>query len=337
MGEKLGAPRDVAAWMGAIQAQDFGMALWGIDQRLSDGANRAVLDAFNAGAFLRTHVLRPTWHFVAPENIRWMLTLSARRIKVSAQAWGRHLGIGEELYCKSNRIIEKALENGVHLTREALGQELEHSGIVVDASRLVHFTMWAELEGIVCSGALQGKKQTYALLDERAPQAELLTRDESLAKLARIYFTSHGPATLQDFVWWSGLSQAEARRGMEAVASELASEVIGGQSYLFAYNSSSFVLPKNTLHLLPAFDEYLVSYKDRSAVLSPAQHHKAISSNGIFRPTVVVDGSIVGLWKKTNTKTRPIDFDFFKKPSAATLRKAEKATDGYREFLLRNN
>jgi hypothetical protein len=314
------------------------MALWAIDLRL-DGdadANTAVLDAFNAGAFLRTHVLRPTWHFVAPENIRWMLALSARRIKVSAQVRDQYLGIDEELYRRSNRVIEKALENRGDLTREALGQELERGGIAVDASRLVHFMMRAELEGIVCSGALQGKKQTYALLDKRASQAKPLARDESLARLARIYFTSHGPATVQDFVWWSGLSQTEAKRGIEAVASELASEVIGGESYIFACSVSNFSVPKNTIHLLPAFDEYLISYKDRSAVLSPVQQLRAISSNGIFRPTIAVDGSIVGLWKKTNTKAKPIAFEFFKTPSAATLHKAEKAADGYREFLSRN-
>jgi hypothetical protein len=188
---RLQTPEAVVAWMGAVQAQDFTMAKRALGIRLAgavDAAGTMVDDAFNRGCFLRTHVLRPTWHFVVPENIRWMLDLSAERIKASAQARDRDLEITETLYTKTNQILAAALAGHKNLTREDLARELETAKINADASRMYHFLMRAELEGLVCSGAVCGKKQTYALLDERAPAARPVPREESLARLADTYF-----------------------------------------------------------------------------------------------------------------------------------------------------
>jgi hypothetical protein len=230
-GSRLKTPAEVVAWAGAVQAQDFGMAKWAIGVRLPDSTEAAVEEAFNRGDVLRTHVMRPTWHFVTPENIRWMLALSAGRIKASARSRDRDLEITETLYSRTGRLIEKALEGNRHLTREDVGHMLENANIRTDAARLTHFLMRAEVEGIVCSGRMKGKTHTYALLDERAAPTPALHREEALARLAGIYFASHSPATLQDFAWWSGLSQKEAQNGLNAVQADLFAEKTDGLTY----------------------------------------------------------------------------------------------------------
>jgi len=305
------SPKDVVAWMGAMQAQDYNMAKWAIGVRLPNSAGQVVEEAFNQGKILRTHVLRPTWHFVTPENIRWMLSLSAERIKASSFSRDRDLEINEELYSQTNRIIQKALEGEKHLTREAIGIELEKQKITVNSSRLYHFLMRAEVEGIICSGVWQGKEQTYALLDERAPATPPLPKEEALAKLTQLYFQSHSPATLQDFVWWSGLSLTEARQGIDAMKNELIAEKINGQMYWFQSDYRNIQDVKNSCYLLPAFDEYIIAYKDRSPVLLSEHHGKAVSSNGVFRPVIIVNGQVIGLWRKTSQKKNPLAFEFF--------------------------
>jgi hypothetical protein len=304
-------PEEVVAYMGAMQAQDYNAVKTAIAVRLPNGAGQNIEESFNHGKILRTHVLRPTWHFVTPENIRWMLSLSAAGIKSSAFSRDRDLDITEELYTQTNQIIQKILDGGKHLTREAIGTELEKRKIAVNSARLVHFLMRAEVEGIVCSGALQGKNQTYALLDERAPSIPPLHEEEALAKLAQLYFQSHQPATLQDFVWWSGLSTTKARKGLEAVKSLLIAEEINGQTYWLQNDFRETPIVENFCCLLPAFDEYIIAYKDRSPVLLPEHHSKAISGNGVFRPVIVANGQVVGLWKKTSQKKNPLSFEFF--------------------------
>jgi hypothetical protein len=303
-------PRALVARMGAMQAQDYTMAKWGVGIRLSGYTDRSVEEAFNRGEMLRTHVMRPTWHFVAPENIRWMLPLSAERIKASAGVRDKALEITESVYTEANDVIQKALATDGFLTRDRVGEALERAGIRVDSSRMVHFMLRAETEGLVCSGPLQGKVQTYALMDDRAPLLPPLHREEALAKLARIYFIGHGAATLQDYMWWSGLSQKEAKLGLEAVKPELCEEVIDGQTYWIANELANVAQMGYSIHLLPAFDEYIIGYRERGAVLSPENQRKAISSNGIFRPTVVVDGQVAGLWRKNPAAPSSPIFDF---------------------------
>ncbi|KAA6334065.1 hypothetical protein EZS27_017580 [termite gut metagenome] len=335
-GTGMQTPKEVVSWMGAIQAQDYVMAKWAVGIRFSGSTDKIVEEAFNKGEILRTHVLRPTWHFVAPENIRWMLSLSADKIKASARSRDSDLGITEELYSQANRIIQKSLEGNNHLTREAVGRALQEAGIAVDTSRMIHFMMRAEIEGVVCSGALQGKSHTYALLDERVPPTKPLHKEEALAKLAQRYFTSHCPATLQDFVWWSGLSQTEAKKGLEAVKSGFVAEEMNGQTYWIAStfkNAPSSV--DTSVYLLPAFDEYIISYRDRKAVLPSENHSKAVSSNGIFRPTIVANGQVIGLWKKSDTKKESIPLTFFDPSNVLTNNEINQAIDTFSAFLGR--
>jgi hypothetical protein len=266
-----------------------------------------------------------------------MLSLSANRIKSSARSRDRDLGITEELYSQVNRIIQRSLEGNKSLTREAVGKALEEAGIAVDTSRMIHFMMRAEVEGIVCSGVLQGKSHTYALLDERVPPTKPLHKEEALAKLAQLYFTSHCPATLQDFVWWSGLLQTEAKKGLESVKSGFVAEEINGQTYWIADTFKKNVPRTDTsIYLLPAFDEYIISYRDRKAILPLENHSKAtISSNGIFRPTIVVNGQVIGLWKKSDAKNKSVMLAFFEQSNVHAQNEIDKAIDTFSSFLER--
>jgi hypothetical protein len=330
-GKKLQTPKDIVSWMGAMQAQDFDMVKWAVGMRLTGYTEKMVEEAFNRGDILRTHVMRPTWHLVAPENIRWMLSLSAEKIKSSGKSRDRELEITEELYSKSNRVITKSLEGKRHLTREALGEELQKANISINTSRLYHFLMRAEFDGVICSGALQGKKQTYALLDEMVPASKTLYRDEALAKLATTYFTSHCPATLQDFAWWSGLSKTEAKKGLDAVKSDFVTEKIDSQEYFIANEFAAITNSEESVFLLPAFDEYIISYRDRTAALSSEHNHRAISSQGVFYPTIIVNGQVTGLWKKSTTQT--VIPDFFDLPDSDTKKRIEEVIDCFKEFL----
>src|SRR5579864_3363297 len=297
-------PGDVVQWLGAVQAQDYAAAKWAVGLRLQGVTDNDIEQAFTDGAILRTHVMRPTWHFVSPTDIRWMLALTAPRVKVAMAYYDRILELDEAAFTRSNAALAKALQGGEQLTRSQLGTVLQKAGIACDSlQRLGHIIMRAELDGIVCSGARRGKQFTYALLDERAPQARTLDRDEALAEFAMRYFTSHGPATLQDFVWWSGLTVADARAGLEMVKSQFIYEVIDGQTYWFSTSTPPAKDLSQTAYLLPNFDEYTVGYKDRSAVFD-ASHTNKLDPRGnvLFNHTIVLDGRVAGTWKRTLKK-----------------------------------
>jgi len=311
---KFTKPAEIVSWMGAMQAQDINMAKWAIGVRLSSSTEKLVDDAINKGEIIRTHLLRPTWHFVTRDDARWILGLTAQHIKSGLKSRHKNLGLDTEAIKRSNRIIEKSLSGGNHLSREELMSELIKAKFDVSENRSSHFMLMAELEGIVCSGAAKGKKQTYALFDERVPKSKSIKREEALAKLAERYFTSHGPATLKDFVWWSGLPVADARKAIEMVKSKFISEKIDGKEYWFADSIKIPKKVKESVYLLPAYDEYIISYTDRSAVLNTKTIDKAISNNGIFRPIIVAKGQVVGLWKTIKTKdTSNIEMEFFEK------------------------
>ena len=220
-------------WMGCIQAQDFAGGKWAIGSRIKGMTEAAVEKDFNEGRFLRTHVLRPTWHFVAPEDIRWMLKLTAPRLKAFNKNMHRNLEITPAILKRSTAIIEKALAGGKQLTRTELLLRLKKSKINTDDIRFSFLLMDAELDGVICSGPRQGKQFTYALLEERVPPAAAKSREEALTELARRYFSSRGPATLPDFAWWGGITLSDAKKGLEQCRQELAHEEINGQAYWF--------------------------------------------------------------------------------------------------------
>ncbi len=295
---------DLLRWLCAVQAQDYAAAKWALGLRIQNSTDTFIEQAFVDGTILRTHVLRPTWHFVLPADIRWMLALTAPRINAANATQYRRLELDDALFTHSNAVLAKALQGGKQLTRAELVSVLQRASIVADnLLRFTYIIMRAELDGIICSGARRGKQFTYALLDERAPQARTLDRDEALAELARRYFASRGPATLQDFVWWSGLTVADAKNGLEMVTSQLTSEVISGQTYWFSSSTSSTKTLSQTVHMLPNFDEYIVGYTDRSAVFDASHIQKLDSQeNVLFQHMIVLDGQVVGTWKRTMKK-----------------------------------
>lgn len=296
-------PTEVVHWLLAVQAQDFAGAKWALGLRMQSSTDRHIEQAFNNGAILRTHVMRPTWHFVTPPDIRWLLDLTAPRVHAVNAFMYRKLELDDHTLKRSQATLVKALQKRGPLTRTEADEVFQKSGIVTDNGlRLGYLLMAAELDGIICSGARRGKQFTYALLEDRAPQAKTLRREEALAELAGRYFQSRGPATVHDFAKWSGLTLADARGGLESVKARLEHDHIGGQECWFATYLSPGKAVSPSAHLLSIYDEYVSSYKDRSAMgeAEVGTQLKALGNDLSY--IIVVEGQIVGTWKRTIRK-----------------------------------
>lgn len=279
--------------MGAGQAQDYLGALWALGLRMETATEETIEQAIAERTVIRTWPMRGTLHFVAPSDIRWMLALLARRVLSGRPARYRQLDLDQAVFDKSRDLLVSALEGDRQLTRDALYEILEAAGIATAGQRGLHILQRLALDGLLCFAARQGKQQTFALLEEWVPAARMLDREEALAALAERYFTSHGPATVQDFTWWSGLTVADAKAGIELAGPRLQKEDI----HWFGATAPGPEANPASAYLLPPFDEYTVAYKDRSAVLDPA-HGGFVSTNGIFYPAIVLDGQVVGTWKR---------------------------------------
>jgi len=296
--------QEVVSRMGALQAQDYEMMKWAIGCRLPNSTATLVEEALNNGEILRTHVLRPTWHVVSAKDIHWMLALTAPRIRNSMKVRDAQLGLTASTILKSKSILVKALEGGLHKTKEELNLLLNNASIPTTGYRDAHYLMHAELDGLICNGKNIGKIRTYALLDERAPSKHDLSKEESLATLARMYFTGRCPASMQDFMWWSGLTTGDARLAIDSVKAHFHSEKIGLQTFILPNLTPSTNPSVNLVHPIPAFDEFIIAYKDRSAVLIPEKFQKVVSSNGVFRPALLLNGKVIGIWKRTTKKNK---------------------------------
>src|SRR5688572_2472155 len=328
-------PADVVRWMGAVQAQDFAGAKWALGLRMRSASDTAIEKAYNEGQILRTHVMRPTWHFVAPDDIRWLLELTAARVNARCGPNYRKYELDAAVFKRTSKILTNVLKGGKHLTRAELRAALNRAGVAADDPiRVAHILLRAELDALVCSGRRRGKQFTYTLLDERVPPAKSLTRDQALAKLTERYFTSHGPATLQDFVWWSGLTTIDARQGIALLDRHLRKELINDKDYWLPLGKPSARQPLHSAHLLPAFDEYNVAYKDRETVVELDGGKPRMKSWDLLNPTVAIDGKVVGTWKaRMNAQSVMISLQ-----SARALKKPEKlaiatAADRYGAFL----
>jgi hypothetical protein len=325
---------EIVSWMGAMQAQDYAMAKWAIGVRLAETTDKKVESSFNNAEIMRVHVLRPTWHFVAADDIHWMLKLSAPKIKSSLITRHKQLELTESVITKTNSIIEKTLSKVLFLTRDELADEFHKAGIRTDNNRLSHILICSELDGVVCSGPVKGNKLTYALLHQRVPYNQEFSRDESLFELAKRYFNSRCPATLEDFVSWSNLTVKDARKAMDLIKSDFISVTITSKKYLIPNSFSEATSAKGSVHLLPAYDEFLISYRDRSSSLSEVSNRRTVSSNGIFYPTIVVNGQVAGIWKRTFQKNRLIiSADFFKPPEKSTINKTGIKVNVFGRFL----
>jgi hypothetical protein len=318
----------MVAWFGAVQAQEYGPAKWGLALRSSARTNDAAIErAIERGSILRTHVLRPTWHFVAAADIRWMLELTSPQVHRRMAAYDRQLGLDANVMSRATGVIERALGDRGHLTRRDLGVELHRAGLPSGTRELAHIAMHAELEGIICSGPRRGKQSTYALLADRAPPAPRLDRDEALGELASRYLRSHGPATVRDFVWWSGLSTAAAKRGLE-ITGAWRWEVDGLAYWTLGRKTASVPRLGSGVHLLPIYDEYLVAYRDHRVVPRPAY------VLGGFQHALLAGSQVAGTWSTMPgvdglmVNVRPV-----RRLALAERRALVQAVTRYRRFL----
>ena len=300
-------PREVVAALGAIQAQDYAGALWSIGLRLAEPTSEtAVVEAIAARQIVRTWPMRGTLHFVAAEDVHWLLALLAPR-NIAAMA-GRHkqLELDEAILARCGGIFEEALQGGQARTRAEMYALLEEKGVSAAGQRGYHILAWCAQKRILCFGPQGSNEQTFVLLAEWVPPtAAPLPREVALGQIALRYFTGHGPATLLDFAGWTGLAMGEARAGLASVAEQLAQMVVDGQTHWLAAGAQEGGTAAH--YLLPGFDEYILGYKARGAVLA-AEHSQAIvpGGNGVFRPTMIADGQVVGVWKRTVKRGRVV-------------------------------
>ena len=335
-GEPFAHPAQAVAWLGAAQAQDYAAARWALALRCNDLTEADIDRAFDAGDILRTHMLRPTWHFVAPQDLRWMQALTSHHVQAANASIYRRRSFDAATFRRSRAVIEKALSGGKQLTRTELAAELQRAGIVTgDNLHVIYMLMDAELEGVVCSGARVGKQHTYALLDERVPAGRRLERDEALVELARRYFTSHGPATAKDFSRWSGLAAAETKKGLEMLGDALEHVEVEGQTYWFAPGSAAAGVALPRVLLLTVYDEYVIGYGDHEDLFDEA-HLDKLDARGSFMAqyTILVNGRVAGTWKRTLKKDSVlIETSPFEPLSAADQAAVGEAAEGYAAFI----
>lgn len=336
--QRLGATNfedaaDPVRWLGAVQAQDYLGSLWAIGLRTRNATEKIVERAIADRAILRTWPMRGTLHFVAAEDARWMLELMTPRVvAASAGRLERGYGLDEKAFGRSGEVVARALEGGRHLTRDAMYRTLENARISTAGGRGLQITWRMAHDGLICFGPREGKQQTFVLLDEWVPGAKRMARDEALAELARRYFTSHGPATVHDFAWWSGLLLSDAAHGLARTSGALVSFDLADRKYW----ASPATPPGGSspgAFLLPAFDEYTVAYRDRGAVVASA-HARHAEGMDILRPAIVVNGRVAGSWTRT-LATDSVKFEWspFTRLGATARRAVTAAARRYAAFL----
>ncbi|HEX6258093.1 MAG TPA: winged helix DNA-binding domain-containing protein [Candidatus Saccharimonadales bacterium] len=333
-GPKFDTPAEVVRWMGAVQAQDYGQAVWAIGVRLKQPSLAAVQKAIIDRSIVATWPMRGTIHFVPAEDAKWMVeTLSYK--KASRLSWHQKLlGITDTVLAEVQQLVVHALQGGNILNRPQLMELFESNDFPTKEQRgYLYLSNLAE-KGIICQGPLDGKQQTFVLLDEWVPQPINIERTAAITELATRYFTSHGPATVHDFANWTGLGVVEARQGLEGAKNSLSAELYDDVEYWLSKEVALHSKPPLGVHLLPGFDEFILGYKDRSAVLH-ADHARLIvpGNNGVFKPTIVFDGQVVGTWARTiKKKTVDISFTVFPEFSIPQAQ-LEAAATVYADFV----
>ena len=330
-GPGFGTAAEVVAWLVAMQAQEFPVAKWSVAQRARNIDNSAVDEAFADGSILRTHILRPTWHFVGRDDLRWLLALSAPRVHALNALYYRRTELDGELLATSESVLTRAL-HGRQLTRAEVAVELDRAGVTASGLRLAYILMHAELEAVVCSGAPRGKQQTYASFDERVPPASARHRDDALAELTARYFTSRGPATVKDFARWCSFTLGDARAGLEMVQSQLQHEVVDGRTYWFAPSSTIEAPTSPVVDLVQGYDECIMSYSESKDVLrEPAA---AGDPTVPFNHAVLLDGHVIGHWRHApKAKAVTIETRLYRDLDRREARALDDAIERYGAFL----
>ncbi|MDB6017259.1 MAG: hypothetical protein JWR19_1748 [Pedosphaera sp.] len=328
-------PGRVVASLGAMQAQDHPGALWSIGLRLAGATEADVQQAVAERSIVRTWPMRGTLHIVAAADVRWMLELLTPRIIAGSASRVKDLELNDAIFARCGKLFVKALQGGKQLTCDEMHAVLERARISTASQRGYHILWRLAQERVICFGAHEGKQATFALLDEWVPQAKSLEREQALAELALRYFTSHGPATVPDYIGWSGLKAAEARAGLAAVSSQLVKETIEGKVYWMSPERTVGREIASTIYLLPGFDEFMLGYKDRSAALDGRHAQKIIpGNNGMFMPTIVKGGRVVGTWKRAFKKNAVVVTpSFFTAARPVEMKALAVAAERYGKFL----
>ncbi|MGZ7109600.1 MAG: winged helix DNA-binding domain-containing protein [Methanobacterium sp.] len=330
---KFQKPVEIISWLGAVQGQDYSGAKWAVGLRLPGSTDAELEQAIAEKTIFRTWLMRGTLHLVATEDICWMLELLASRIIKSNARRYRELALDEKTLNYSNQVLRNALEKGKELNRRELLAILQGNGISTEGQRAAYILQRASLEGLICQCTVDHNNPTYMLMDS-IPKNKSMEREEALAELARRYFKSRGPATIGDFIWWSGLLAADARAGLEAVKSEFIQETVDNRIY---WHYETYISEKDIssiTHLLPTYDEYLFGYKDRSASLNVLKTINKIKPGNRYRPTIAINGQIVGTWKRTFKKEAVLmEYNLFKALNRAENHALTQAELHYSEFL----
>jgi len=333
IGTHFKTPEEVVSYMGGMQAQDYLGAQWAIGLRTTSCTEKDVEKAIAERKIVRTWPMRRTLHFVPAADIHWMMKLTSERVIKTYAAHMPQLGLNEDILAHARKVVTKTLVGGKIVTRLALNETLEKAGIDTKEGRGLHLIWRLGQESLICFGPREGKQQTFVLLDEWLPKKKTLTREESIGELTLRYFTSHGPATIHDFSWWSGLTITDVKAGIASIKSKLHEEMINGKNH-FMGKSVPSIDKKESVHLLPPFDEYIVSYKDRTAVLKTEHNNLVNNGGGMFAPVIVINGNVVGSWKREIKKNSvELVTHAFGKFSDVDRRAIAGAADRYKTFL----
>lgn len=333
-------PEEVVGWMGAVQAQDLRSAIWAVGLRTRRCRQADVVDALRTGRIIRLHVMRPTWHFVLPQDVRWMIRLNRDRLEQAYRGYCREQGIdiSEADYARSHDVLRRALESGRNLTIDALQPAFAAGGLPATDAHIRAYLWRAETREVVCGGLPQGGKLTYTLLDNLVPPSPDLSRQEALARLATGYLRSHVPATAADFVWWAGISLGEAQRTILALGNAVETVALKGSRTLYLHRDCRLRgRAAGTACLLPPYDEYLLGYADRTDVLPASWAHRAHNNRGIFQRIVAQAGQIVANWSERPTANGPrIAIDHWREDVPPDGPAADRAIKRYQEFMRPN-
>jgi hypothetical protein len=299
-------PFDVVSSMSAIQAQDYLSALWAVGLRLPSATEEDIEKEIEKRNIVRTWPMRGTLHFVAANDIRWMLRLLTPHVLNRSIANYKQEGLDDTVFKKCIKIVEKALQGEKALTRDGLYTALNAAKITTAGQRGLHIIGYLAQKEVICFGVRDGKQQTFVLLDEWLPGAKHIDREEALAIVTKKYFLSRGPATVNDFMTWSGLQEKDVKTGLDIVSTELSQATVKDKLYWFSKELRDHKILGVKRYLLPAFDEFLKGYADRSLSLDDQYSSKFILKNGLFNPLIVEKGRVIGTWKRTFVKDKVV-------------------------------
>jgi hypothetical protein len=337
-GDRFSSPVEVVRHHLAMQAQDYAPSKWAIGQR-ADGLVDADVDrALAEGSIVRTHVLRPTWHLVAREDLRWLMAISGPRVQQGNAGRYRDLGLDARTRKRCEDVVVKALRGGNRLTRNQLGEALDRARIDHAGQRMPYILMHCELELVICSGGLDGKQQTYALVDERVPSGRDRDRDDALRELVRRYLTSHGPATVKDLRWWSGFTMSDLKAALAGLEDQVGAEELDGRTYWSVPDREGAGPPVRGAHLLQVYDELVVGFSETRFVDDPAAAMAKEAWLGRDLPSGVflLNGRVGGHWRRTiETKRVDVEVSFYEGPTKSAQAAVEREADRLGRFFGR--